>query len=50
MDTLRALLYLAAIVLLVLGAMPIRSRVFLALLGAAAALTAYALPALAEAG
>jgi hypothetical protein len=40
----RALLYLAALVLLVLAACGVPARVSLALLGAAAALLAYALP------
>lgn len=42
----QALLYLAAIVLLVLAAFGVPARVSLALLGAACALLAYALPAL----
>lgn len=46
---LQALLYLAAIVLVTVAAFPVRSRVNLALLGAASALTAYALPVLAGA-
>lgn len=44
MSTLQALLYVAAIVLVVVGAFPIRTRVSLALIGAACALCAYALP------
>lgn len=46
---LRALLYLAAIVLITVAAFPVRSRVSLALLGASCALAAYALPVLAGA-
>lgn len=46
MATVQALLYIAAVVLVVLGALPIPSRVSLALLGAACALLAYALPAI----
>lgn len=42
-----ALLYLVAVVLLVLAAVGVSSRVSLALLGAACALLAYALPAIA---
>ena len=42
----QALLYLVAIVLLVLAACGVPSRVSLALLGAACALLAYALPAI----
>jgi hypothetical protein len=43
----QALLYLAAVVLLVVAALGIPARVSLALLGAASALLAYALPAIA---
>lgn len=50
MTLLRALLYIAAVLLLVLGACPIPSRVSLALLGAACALLAFALPAIAATG
>jgi hypothetical protein len=42
-----ALLYLAAVALLVLAACGVKSRVSLALLGAACALLAYSLPAMA---
>jgi hypothetical protein len=41
-----ALLFLAAVILLVLAALGVTSRVSLALLGAACALLAYALPAM----
>ena len=44
MGTIRALLYLAAIVLIIIAAFGVRTRVNLALLGAATALLAYALP------
>jgi flagellar biosynthesis component FlhA len=44
MATARAVLYIAAIILLVLAALPIQSRVSLALVGAACALLAFALP------
>ena len=44
MATARALLYLAAILLLVLAACGVPSRVSLALIGAACALLAFALP------
>ncbi len=44
MNVFRALLYLAAVLLLVLAACGVQSRVSLALLGAACALLAYALP------
>lgn len=44
MDLLRSLLYITAIALLAIGALPIRTRVSLPLIGAACALTAYALP------
>lgn len=47
MTTAAALLYLAAVVLLFLAAFGIPARVSLALLGAACALLAYALPAIA---
>lgn len=47
MGKTQAILYLLAIILLVLAAFPIPSRVSLALLGAACALLAYALPAIA---
>lgn len=43
----QALLYLAAVVLLVLAAFGVPARVSLALLGAACALLAFALPAVA---
>lgn len=47
MALLQALLYVAAVILLVLGAIPLkRTRVSLALLGAACALLAYALPSI----
>jgi hypothetical protein len=42
----QAILYLAAVILLVLAAFGIPARVSLALLGAATALLAYALPAI----
>lgn len=42
-----ALLYLAAVILLVLAALGVPSRVSLALLAAACALLAYSLPAIA---
>jgi len=44
MATVQVVLYLIAVILLVLAAFPLSSRVSLALLGAAAALLAYALP------
>lgn len=47
MSTAQAILYLVAVVLLVLAAVGVPSRVSLALLGAACALLAYALPAIA---
>lgn len=47
MATLQAILYIIAVVLLVLAAFGIPSRVSLALLGAATGLLAYALPAIA---
>jgi hypothetical protein len=43
----QALLYLAAVILLAVAAFGIPARVSLALLGAASALLAYALPAIA---
>jgi hypothetical protein len=46
MHLLQAILYLAAVVLLVLAAIGVNARVSLALLGAACALTAHALPAI----
>lgn len=46
MAQLQAILYIIAVVLLVLAAFGIPSRVSLALLGAATALLAYALPAI----
>ncbi len=46
MSTAQALLYLAAIVLLVLAAFGVPARVSLALIGAACALLAFALPAI----
>jgi hypothetical protein len=46
MKVITALLYLAAVILLVIAAFPINSRVSLALLGAACALLAFALPAM----
>lgn len=47
MGTIQAILYIIAVVLLVLAAFGIPSRVSLALLGSAMALLAYALPAIA---
>jgi len=47
MATLQAVLYIAAVVLLVLAAFGVPARVSLALLGAACALLAYSLPAIA---
>jgi hypothetical protein len=47
MATAQALLYLAAILLLVLAALGIPARVSLALLAAACALLAYSLPVIA---
>lgn len=44
MATAQTVLYLVAIILLVVAAFPISSRVSLALLGAAVALLAYSLP------
>jgi hypothetical protein len=44
MQLIQALLYLAAVVLLVIAAFPNRSRVSLAVLGTAAFILAYALP------
>ncbi len=49
MSAAQAVFYLIAIVLLVLAAFPIGSRVSLALLGAASALLAYCLPGLTSA-
>lgn len=46
MHTLQAILYLAAVLLLVLAAIGIPARVSLALLAAACALLAYSLPAM----
>jgi hypothetical protein len=46
MAVLTAILYLAAIVLLVLAAVGVNAHVSLVLLGAACALTAHALPAI----
>lgn len=47
MSTLQAILFIIAVVLLMLAAFGIPARVSLALLGAATALLAYALPAIA---
>lgn len=47
MHLAQRLLYLAAITLLILAALPTQARISLALLGAATALCAYALPTLA---
>lgn len=48
MNTWRAVLYVVAVILLVLAALPISGvRVSLALLGAACALLAFSLPAIA---
>ena len=44
MNVFRALLFLAAVLLIVLAACGLQSRVSLALLGAACALLAYSLP------
>jgi len=44
MGTIQGLLYIAAVVLITIAAFGIRTRVSLALLGAATALLAYALP------
>lgn len=44
MAAFRAILYIAAVLLLVLAACGVQSRVSLALLGAACALLAFALP------
>lgn len=46
MHTLIAILYLAAVILLVLAAVGIPARISLALLGAACALLAFSLPAM----
>lgn len=46
MAILIALLYLAAVILLVLAALGVTARVSLALLGAACALLAFSLPAI----
>lgn len=46
MATLVTVLYLAAVILLVLAAIGVPARVSLALLGAACALLAYALPSM----
>lgn len=46
MGTFQAVLYLIAVILLVVAAFPVPTRVSLALLGAAAALLAYAAPAI----
>lgn len=50
MATFQAILYIAAIALLVLAAVGVPSRVSLALLGAACALAGYAAPAIASLG
>lgn len=50
MELFRALLYLAAVILIVIAAFPVRSRVSLAVLGAGLALLAYALPTIIAAG
>jgi len=47
MATIQAILYIAAVVLIVLAAFGIPARVSLALLGAATALLAYTLPTIA---
>jgi len=47
MGTLQAILYIAAVVLITVAAFGVRTRVSLALLGAATALLAYTLPAIA---
>lgn len=47
MSTAQAILYLVAVILLVVAAFGVPARVSLALLGAACALLAYALPAIA---
>lgn len=47
MATLQAVLYIAAVVLLVLAAFGVPARVSLALLGAACALLAFSLPTIA---
>lgn len=44
MKLFQGLLYLTAVILIVIAAFGVRTRVSLALLGAAAALLAYALP------
>lgn len=49
MPLLQALLYITAVVLIVLAAIVVNARVSLALLGAACALTAHALPVIAAA-
>lgn len=46
MATAQAVLYVVAVVLIVVAAFPVNSRVSLALLGAASALLAYSLPAI----
>lgn len=47
MEHVQAILYLAAVILLVVAAFGVPARVSLALLGAAAALLAYSLPTIA---
>lgn len=50
MGTLQAILYIAAVILIALAAFGVPARVSLALLGAATALLAYALPAITALG
>jgi hypothetical protein len=47
MEKLQAVFYILAIVLLIVAAFPVPTRISLALLGAASALLAYALPTIA---
>jgi len=44
MGTIQGLLYLTAVILIIIAAFPVRSRVSLALLGTGLALLAYTLP------
>lgn len=46
MSTIQAVLYLAAVVMLVVAAFPVKSRVSLPLIAAASALLAYSLPSI----
>jgi len=50
MQLFQALLYLAAVILIVVAAFPVRSHVRLAILGAGLALLAYTLPVITTLG